>query len=81
MPEGTVPNFPLSKRWNVAKLTSAISSSPNMTACNGSPFCDGISLTDIFATDPLVDAAKVAPAIPSTVAALLGRFTFEESFA
>ena len=44
-------------------------------------FCDGISATGISASDPLVDAAKDAPAIPSTDTALLGRFPFEARFA
>jgi hypothetical protein len=44
-------------------------------------FCDGISATGISASDPPADAAKDAPAIPSTDTALLGRFPFEARFA
>jgi hypothetical protein len=36
---------------------------------------------DISATDPLVDDAKKAPAIPATDATLPGRFTFKLRFA
>jgi len=43
--------------------------------------CDGISIADISANDPLVVAARDAPAIPSTDTALPVRFTFEARFA
>jgi hypothetical protein len=43
---------------------------------NDPEFCEGVS-----ATNALVDAAKEAPAIPSTDTALLGRFAFEARFA
>jgi hypothetical protein len=43
---------------------------------NGPVFCEGVS-----ATNALVDAAKEAPAIPSTDTALLARFPFEARFA
>jgi hypothetical protein len=80
----------LSKRWNVARLTSEISSSPRRT-CNGTVFCGAKSAIDPAAdaarvadgksaTDPPVDAAKDTPAIPSTDKALLGRFPFEARF-
>jgi hypothetical protein len=44
-------------------------------------FCDGISANGIAATEPLADAAKEAPAIPSTDTALLGRLPFKARFA
>jgi hypothetical protein len=43
---------------------------------NGAILCGGVS-----ATDPLVDDAKKAPAIPATDTTLLGRFTFKLRFA
>jgi hypothetical protein len=64
----------LSKRWNVARLTSEISSSPKKTR-NGTVFCGGIS-----AADPPADAARDSPAIPSTGAALAVRFRFNPRF-
>jgi hypothetical protein len=82
----------LSKRWNVAKLTSEISSSSSAGIRNGAVLCQSISATDptvgaandaggISAGDPPVDAAKDIPAIPSTDTALLGRFPLEARFA
>jgi hypothetical protein len=80
----------LSKRWNVARLTSEISSSASVGTRNEAVFCHSISATDpaggndagdISAGDPPVDAAKDTPAIPSTDTALLGRFPFEARFA
>jgi len=75
MPNRGVPRFSSSKTWNVAKLTSEISSSPRVTGLNDPINCDGRA-----ATDPPADAAKDTPAIPSTDAALLGRFPFEARF-
>ncbi|HTV34338.1 MAG TPA: hypothetical protein VME69_14800 [Methylocella sp.] len=70
----------MSKRWNVAKLTSEISSSPRKVS-NGTVFGDGKSPTGITATAPLAVAAKEAPVIPSTDTALLERLRFEARFA
>jgi hypothetical protein len=44
-------------------------------AWNAAVSCDGA-----FASNPLVDAAQEAPAIPSMDTALLGRFPFEARF-
>jgi len=96
MPDWEFPRSSLSKRWNVARLTSEISSSSSVATRNGTVFCHSISATDpaggtdtdtdtdtgdISAGDPPVDAAKDIPAIPSTDTALLGRFPFEARFA
>src|ERR1700744_935610 len=92
MPDSEFPGFSLSKRWNVARLTSEISSSSRVGTRNGAAFCQSISAAEpavgsakgddaIFAGDPPVDAAKDTPAIPRTDRALLGRFPFKARFA
>jgi hypothetical protein len=92
MPDWEFPRSSLSKRWNVARLTSEISSSSSVGTRNGAASCQSRSATDpaggdardaggIYAGDPPVDAAKDIPAIPSTDTALLGRFPFEARFA
>jgi hypothetical protein len=68
-----------------------MSSSSNIGILNGAAFCQSISATGprvgaaadpggISADDPLVDAAKDTPAMPSTETALFGRFPFETRF-
>jgi hypothetical protein len=64
----------LSKRWNVARVTSEISSSPK-TAGSGAVPSSGTP-----ATDPLVVAAKDSPATLRADKALLDRFTLEAHF-
>jgi hypothetical protein len=76
----------LSKRWNVARLTSEISSSSRVGTRNGAAFCQTKSATEpavagISAGDPPVDATQDTPAIPSTDIALFGRFPFAGRFA
>ncbi|OAF17565.1 hypothetical protein AXW67_08670 [Bradyrhizobium neotropicale] len=69
----------MSKTWNVAKLTSEISSSPRKSSC----FCEG---GDVFADASLVEAhAPLAierdmPANPMAGKALLRRLLMEEGF-
>src|SRR3984885_14469690 len=76
---GGGPAFSLSKTWNVAKLTSKISSSPRRISC----FCDG---GDVFADASLVEAhaplaiVRDMPANPKAGKALLGRLPLEERF-
>ena len=81
----------MSKRWNVARLTSEISSSSRVGTRNGAAFCQTKSATEpavgaakaagISAGDPPVDATQDTPAIPSTDIALFGRFPFAGRFA
>jgi hypothetical protein len=74
VPGRRVPRFSWSQRWNVARLTSVISSSPRVI--RSAVFRDGIS-----ATDPPLDAARDTPTNPSTDIALLGRLPFKARFA
>ncbi|WP_161491872.1 hypothetical protein [Bradyrhizobium centrolobii] len=66
----------------MARLTSAISSSPSMIACPGEKF--GLcwtSLVGIAAADALPASEKVSPAAPNAgTAALATRFFFEACF-
>jgi hypothetical protein len=91
MPDWEFPRSSLSKRWNVARLTSEISSSSRVGTRNGAAFCQTKSATEpavgpakaagISAGDPPVDATQDTPAIPSTDIALFGRFPFAGRFA
>src|SRR4029077_3944171 len=75
-----LPTFSLSKRWNVARLTSCISSSPRTKRCLGEVSSDcGIQAAGIVDADALLDSERPSPAAPSTftVAALVVRFCFE----
>jgi hypothetical protein len=91
MPDWEFPRSSLSKRWNVDRLTSEISSSSRVGTRNGAAFCHSISATGpavdaakaagISAGDPLVEATQDTPAIPSTDIALFGRFPFAGRFA
>jgi hypothetical protein len=92
MPDWEFPRSSLSKRWNVARLTSEISSSSRVGTRNGAAFCQTKLATDpavgsakdaagISAGDPPVDATQDTPAIPSTDIALFGRFPFAGRFA
>jgi len=77
-----LPAFSLSKRWNVAKLTSAISSSPSVTACDGEKFnfC-GASMAGTADAEALPASEKVNPAAPKAgTAALATLFRFEACF-
>jgi hypothetical protein len=69
-------NISLSKTWNVAKLTSAISSSPKVRRWDGTVLFGAMSATEFSA-----DAAKDIPAIPRTDMALVEYFFFEGRFA
>jgi hypothetical protein len=72
----------LSKRWNVARLTSAISSSPSVIVCVGVKlnFC-GTSAVGVIAAEAPPASPNVRPAVPSAgIAALVTRFRFEASF-
>ena len=89
MPDWKFPSW--SKRWNVARLTSEISSSSRVGIRNGAASCQSISTAEpavgattaagISAGDPPVDATQDTPAIPSTDIALFGRFPFAGRFA
>src|ERR1700722_12865501 len=88
MPDWEFPRSSLSKRWNVARLTSEISSSSRVGTRNGAVSCQRMSATDpaVGATrdaagDPPVDAAKDTPAMPRTDTVFLVRFPFETRFA
>src|ERR1700733_10948049 len=76
---GGGPAFSLSKTWNVAKLTSEISSSPRKISC----FCEG---GDVFADASLVEAhAPLAierdmQANPKAGKVLLRHLPMEERF-
>jgi hypothetical protein len=77
-----LPAFSLSKRWNVARLTSAISSSPRVNAWAGSNprFC-GASKAGTADADALPASEKVNPAAPSAgMAAFVTLFRFEACF-
>jgi hypothetical protein len=77
-----LPTSSLSKRWNVAKLTSAISSSPSVTACDGEKFnfC-GVSTAGTADAAALPASEKVNPAAPNAgTAALATLFRFEACF-
>jgi hypothetical protein len=69
----------LSKTWNVAKLTSEISSSARKISC----FCEG---SDVFADASQVEAhaplaiEREMPANPKAGKALLRRLPMEERF-
>src|ERR1700739_2148466 len=75
---GGGPAFSLSKTWNVAKLTSEISSSPRKISC----FCEG----GVFADASLVEAhaplavEREMPANPKAGKALLRCLPMEERF-
>jgi len=77
-----LPAVSLSKRWNVARLTSAISSSPSVMACVGAKF--GVCPTSAVGTaaaDAPPTSEKVNPAAPNAgAAALVTRFRFEACF-
>jgi hypothetical protein len=77
-----LPVLSLSKRWNVAKLTSAISSSPSVNACDGVTFkfC-GVSTAGTAVAEALPASEKVNPAAPKAgIAALATLFRFEACF-
>src|SRR6516225_4345318 len=77
-----LPLFSLSKRWNVARLTSAISSSSRVTACVGPrlSFC-GASAVGVVDAEAPPTSPKVKPAAPKAgIAALVTRFRFEVCF-
>jgi hypothetical protein len=72
----------LSKRWKVARLTSAISSSPSVIACDGEKFnfC-GVSTAGTADAAALPASEKVNPAAPKAgTAALATLFRFEACF-
>src|SRR6516165_7265323 len=60
-----LPLLSLSNRWNVARLTSAISSSPSVTAWVGAKlsFC-GTSAVGVADAEALPTSPKVKPAAP-----------------
>ena len=76
---GGGPAFSLSKTWNVARLTSEISSSPRKISC----LCEG---GDVFADASPIDAhapfaiEREMPANPKAGKALLRRLSLEERF-
>jgi hypothetical protein len=77
-----LPAFSLSKRWNVAKLTSAISSSPSVIACEGEKFnfC-GVSVAGTADAEALPASEKVNPAAPRAgTAAFATLLRFEACF-
>jgi hypothetical protein len=77
-----LPLFSLSNRWNVARLTSAISSSPSVTAWVGAKlsFC-GTSAVGMADAEALPTSPKVKPAAPNAgTAALVTRFRFGACF-
>lgn len=77
-----LPTFSLSKTWNVARLTSAISSSPSMSAKFGARLvvCCTSAIGTADADAPPV-SEKVKPAAPSAgKAALVTRFFVEACF-
>jgi hypothetical protein len=77
-----LPALSLSKRWNVAKLTSAISSSPSVKACGGVTvnFC-GASTAGTAVAEAVPASEKVNPAAPKAgTAALATLFRFEACF-
>jgi hypothetical protein len=77
-----LPAFSLSKRWNVAKLTSAISSSPSVTACDGEKFnfC-GASTAGTADAEALPASENVNPAAPRAgIAAFATLLRFEACF-
>jgi hypothetical protein len=74
--------FSLSNRWKVARLTSAISSSPSSTDCVGEKlnFC-GVSALGIADAEAPPASEKVNPAAPNAgTAALVTRFRLEACF-
>src|SRR5437868_15081967 len=81
-PPRTSPVFSLSNRWNVAKLTSAISSSPSVSAWFGTRFVVGCtSAAGTADADAPPASEKVNPAAPNAgMAALVTRFFFEACF-
>src|SRR5262249_55761576 len=77
-----LPPFSLSKRWKVARLTSAISSSPSSTECDGEKFsfCGVSAFGSVDAEAPPA-SEKVNPAAPNAGAtALAARFRLEACF-
>lgn len=77
-----VPPFSLSNRWKVARLTSAISSSPSSTDCVGEKlsFC-GVSAFGRADAEAPPASEKVNPAAPNAgTAALVTRFRLEACF-
>src|SRR5690242_18889601 len=77
-----LPPFSLSKRWKVARLTSAISSSPSNTDCDGEKFsfCGVSAFGSVDAEAPPA-SEKVNPAAPNAgTAALAPRFRLEACF-
>jgi hypothetical protein len=72
----------LSNKWKVAKLTSAISSSPSVIACDGEKFsfC-GTSAAGTADAEALPASEKVKPAAPRAgIVALATLFRFEACF-
>jgi hypothetical protein len=67
-----LPTFSLSKRWNVARLTSCISSSPRTKRF-------AVSAVGIVVPDALPNSERPSPAAPNTVTAatLVVRFFLE----
>jgi len=75
------PAFSLSKRWNVAKLTSAISSSPSVMAWLGEKLLVCWMSVGTADADAPPASEKLNPAAPSAGrAALVTRFRFEACF-
>ena len=77
-----LPMFSLSKRWKVARLTSAISSSPSVTVCVGAKlsFC-GTSAVGVADAKAPPTSPTDKPAAPTAgTAALATRFCFEACF-
>jgi hypothetical protein len=77
-----LPAFSLSNRWNVAKLTSAISSSPSVTACDGERFnfC-GASAAGTADAEAPPASEKVRPAAPKAgIVAFATLFRFDACF-
>src|SRR5689334_25090795 len=77
-----LPAFSLSKRWKVARLTSAISSSPSNTDCDGEKFsfC-GVSAVGSVDAEAPPASEKVNPAAPNAGAtAFAARFRLEACF-
>jgi hypothetical protein len=76
-----LPPFSLSKRWKVARLTSAISSSPSKTDWVGEVFSCGVSAVGRADAEAPPASEKVNPAAPNAgTAALVTRFRLEACF-
>jgi len=77
-----LPPFSLSNRWKVERLTSAISSSPSNTDCDGEKFsfC-GVSAVGSVDAEAPPASEKVNPAAPNAGAtAFAARFRLEACF-